>query len=368
MSIVSLCFFIKKICFSEKKVYCNVVKETVYMKKATIYSIAKAAGLSTATVSKVLNNQGGISEKTAAKVLSIAKAYNYQPQQRKQTSHTLGVIAFHVGEHLLTKAFTTLLLNGVCAETFASGRTLTFISVNQIADLSPEELRCFCINHGISGLFLCNASWDYPFCQVVKQSGIPFTILADKAPDECNYSYVATDNYESTYELMDYIACLGHREIAFVGLITDEIECHSERLRAYLDVLKAHKLPIRDEFIINLPETSQEIIKNELTRLLSRAVVPTAIFYCSEELINLFAVLKQMNIKIPEDLSVAGFRLEKDNELFLPEISSVVQPTCEIGKTAVKFLLDEIEHKKISSSTLKNKVIYGSTVKNCKTL
>ncbi|MBQ9788738.1 MAG: LacI family DNA-binding transcriptional regulator [Lentisphaeria bacterium] len=333
------------------------------MKKPTIYSIAKAAGLSPATVSKVLNNQGGISEKTVAKVLSIVKKLNYQPQQRKQLNQTLGVIAFHVDNQPLSKTFSSLLLSGVCAETFKNDRTLTFVAVEQVAKLSPDELHCFCINHGISGFLLCNIAWNHPFCATIKQAGIPFTILADKAPAECDYSYVATNNYDACYEIMDYVACLGHKEIAFLGLITDQVESHRERQRAYFEVLKAHNLPIRNEFIIDLPDAQLSTIKNELTRLMSRKNRPTAIFYCSEELTKIFVVLKQMDLKVPEQLSIAGLKMESDNELLLPEISSVIQPTYEIGQTAVRFLLDEIEHKKVSSSLLKNKVIYGNTVK-----
>ena len=162
---------------------------------------------------------------------------------------------------------------------------------------------------------------------------------------------------------MDYVACLRHKEIAFLGLITDQIESHRERLQAYLDVLKKHNLPIRNEFIINLPDTEIHTIKNELTRLMSRQTRPTAIFYCSEELINIFSVLKNMNLSIPDQISVAGFNLESNNELLSLEISAVIQPTYEIGRTAVKSLINKIENKKTSSTILKNKIIYGSTVK-----
>ena len=333
------------------------------MKKPTIYSIAKQAGLSPATVSNVLNNQGGVSEKTIAKVLAIAKECNYQPQQRKQLNQTIGVVLFHITDKPLSHPFSSLLLSGACAETFERDRTLTFISPAKVINLSPDELHCFFINHGIAGLLLCNITDDDPFCEKIKKSGIPFAILANKADDEYDYLYVTTDNYESTYELMDYVACLGHKEIAFLGLITDQIESHRERLQAYLDVLKKHNLLIRNEFIINLPDVENHTIKNELTRLMSRQTRPTAIFYCSEELINIFSVLKNMNLSIPDQISVAGFNLESNNELLSLEISAVIQPTYEIGRTAVKSLIDKIENKKTSSTILKNKIIYGSTVK-----
>ena len=82
------------------------------MKRPSIYTIAREAGVSTATVSKIVNNHGNISRETSARVLEIIKKHNYVPQQRKQTESAVGVITFHNNRRPLASPFTGRLLNG----------------------------------------------------------------------------------------------------------------------------------------------------------------------------------------------------------------------------------------------------------------
>ena len=88
------------------------------MKRPSIYTIAREAGVSTATVSKIVNNHGNISRETSARVLEIIKKHNYVPQQRKQTESAVGVITFHNNRRPLAAPFTGRLLNGVCLQCF----------------------------------------------------------------------------------------------------------------------------------------------------------------------------------------------------------------------------------------------------------
>ena|GEM_PF-1840030 len=333
------------------------------MKKPTIYSIAKEAKLSPATISKVLNNQGGISPETARKVLAIIKKTNFQPQQRRQVYQTIGVVAFCVKNRPFLDSFSSLLFCGISQETFAAGKPLTFISSDDVENLTPEELHCYCLNHAIAGILICNIAWDHPFCQKLKSAGIPFCIVADKASDESGCASVATNNYEASVELLDYMVCLGHINIAFIGLITDQLESHRERRRAYFDVMQQHNIPLNKDFILDLPDVEMTTIKNEMTRLFARRSMPTAIFYCSEDLFKIFAILQVMNLKVPDDVSVAGFHLESDNLFYYSKISSVIQPTEELGRRCVQVLLEQIEHKTIRTEILRNKIIYGDTVK-----
>ena len=95
------------------------------MPRPTIYTIAKAAGCSATTVSKILNNQGNISAETTARVMAIIKKLNYVPQQRKQHGNALGVITFLTNQRPLASPFVATLLNGICREAFSRGRDVS---------------------------------------------------------------------------------------------------------------------------------------------------------------------------------------------------------------------------------------------------
>lgn len=103
------------------------------MKRPSIYTIAREAGVSTATVSKIVNNHGNISRETSARVLEIIKKHNYVPQQRKQTESAVGVITFHNNRRPLASPFTGRLLNGVCLQCFEEGKDMILIDGDRLA-------------------------------------------------------------------------------------------------------------------------------------------------------------------------------------------------------------------------------------------
>ena len=97
---------------------------------------------------------------------------------------------------------------------------------------------------------------------------------------------------------------------------------------------------------------------------MSRPKRPTAIFYCAETLMKVIPILQCMGIPTPENVSISGYKMMSDEELLFPDISAIIQPVEEIGSTSVKLLIAKMEHKKVSTVRLKNKIVYGSTVKN----
>lgn len=333
------------------------------MKKTSIYTIAKAAGVSPATVSKIINHQGNISRETSLRVMEIIKQYRFVPQQRKQDGRTIGVLTFLMAGRPLASPFMARLLNGICHEAFAHERDITLIDGKRLLELAPEELHCYFASNSLCGLLVTNTAWENPFCGRLHASGIPFVLMANETPEKSVYNFVSSNNYEAVSELLDYIVCMGHTRIAYVGLVSLMLESHRERLRAYMDVMKAHKIKIRKELILDLPNAEKATIKNELTRLFSRPEPPTALFYASEDLSETWNLLKQRGISVPEQLSVAGMRMKTAEPPLPQELTSIIQPTEELGIAGVRTLLEHIETGKRAHCILKNTVLYGETVK-----
>ena len=333
------------------------------MKRPSIYTIAREAGVSTATVSKIVNNHGNISRETSARVLEIIKKHNYVPQQRKQTESTVGVITFHNNRRPLASPFTGRLLNGVCLQCFEEGKDMILIDGDRLATFSPEELYCYYASNSLAGLLICNKAADDPFCLRLRKSGIPFILLANAAPGG-EVNYVATRNYEAVSELIDYMICLGHRRIAYVGLLNQLLDSHRERLRAFRDMHRKHGIDLRSEFVLDLPDAENATVKNALLRLLARPEPPTALFVGTDECVKLYPLLAEMKIEVPETLSVAGFRMECDEAESGRDYSGIVQPTEQIGRRGVAALLDlaagRCDHV---FELLENAVNFGETVK-----
>lgn len=330
------------------------------MKKTSIYTIAHEAGVSTATVSKVLNRQGKISRDTTDRVMKIIKANNYVPRQRKTGGQTIGILTFCHARTPVSSPFTTQLLNGICLEAFAQKKNITLIDGNSMRDLSPEEIHCFAITNSLAGYLIINLPWEDPFLEKLQKSRIPFVLGANNAPDKSECSYVTTNNYDAVTDLVDYMICLGHTRIAYVGLATTKFISHRERLRAYGDILKKHNIESRSEYVLDLPNADFGTIRNSLMRLLSRPNPPTALFYASEELVKIFFVLKNLQISVPEELSVAGMQMGQEN--FQPEISAIIQPTEEIGRESVRILMHQIETGESRGYIFTNYIYYGETV------
>ena len=300
-----------------------------------------------------------------AKILSIVKETNYRPQQRRQQAQTIAVIVFKVNNRPFCDSFMAQLMGGVCFEVFQQGMTVTFVNPDEVESLSPEEFNCYCMNHGIAGVLVSNVAVDHKFTDTLRQSGIPFCMNSSSGGGEGIMS-VGTNNYDSTLEILDYMICLGHTQIAFLGLVTNQVDCHRERYRAYCDILQRHGIALRDELVIDLPDAEISTIRNELIRLMSRNERPTALFYCGEVLTRAIPILHSMGFSIPDDISIAGYKMMCDEELLFPDISSIIQPTEEIGRNAVRLLLDRIGKGEASALTLKNKIAYGATVRNLK--
>lgn len=333
------------------------------MKKPSIYTIAREAGVSTATVSKIVNNHGNISRETSARVLELIKKYNYVPQQRKQSASAVGVMTFMNNRRPLVSPFTGRLLNGVCLQCFDEGKDLILIDGDRLIDSTPEELYCYYASNSLAGLLVCNKMADDPFCLRLKESGVPFVLLANAAPDN-TVNFVSTRNYESTAELVDYMICLGHRRIAYLGLLNQLMFSHRERLRAFRETHAKHNIEPRPEFILDLPNAESATLKNAIQRLIARPEPPTALFVASDEFENLYPLFDDLGIEVPLTISVAGFRMERDDEQPGRDYSRIVQPTEMIGRHGVSALL-QLTAGKIDrvGEYLENKVHYGETIR-----
>ena len=332
--------------------------------RVSIYSIARTAGVSVSTVSKVINGQGKISSATARRVRSVMKRLNYSPQQRRSSCNTIGAVIFSADNKPFGCRFSISLLNSISEHLFMREKNLTLLAGERLESLNSDELFCYCTANSLAGLLVMNLHLSSPFNEVLLQSKIPFILLANASSVSHPCNYVTSSNYRSTKEMLEYMICLGHHRIAFFSVICNQVESHIERLRAYHDVLREHDLPINSKYLLDLPDASLDTISNSLQKLLAPIEKPTALFLASEMLEKIPQLLPSLGYRIPEDISVAGFMNEKEDIGQTPDFSAIRQDTAEMGRRSVMHLLNLLDQpeEKVAEEVA-CKITFGKTVR-----
>lgn len=301
---------------------------------ANIREIAKIAGVSTATVSRVINTPEKTSPEVRAHVRKIIEEYSYVPNQAarnvfSKTSNSIALFIYDMENPFFVSLIKTV--NNLC---FKKRLTLLICVTEDDADREKEYLK-YCISNRCAGIILtegCNYKIFEPY-----KDKIPLVFL-----DRCShgqYSSVYSNNTESVSKVVDYLYNLNHRRIGFIGC-EKKFDSVKTRQKGYLQGLSNHSLTIQNDYIYesNL-DLSLSAGKDALNYFLSLAHPPTAVICCAD--IVALGVLNEaaaQNIKVPGELSVVGFDNVLD-KLHFPLITTVRQDMDTIAAALIEMLL-----------------------------
>ncbi|MBS1675165.1 MAG: LacI family DNA-binding transcriptional regulator [Actinobacteria bacterium] len=310
-------------------------------KRITIGDIARLAGVSPGAVSFALNGRPGVSEQTRQRILSIAEQYQWQPSSaaRALVGSRAGVVGFAVNRPartLGTEAFFTDLIAGVQSALAQHGVALQLVVVSSIEEEMATYRRWRSANQ-VDGVIVIDPRDDDPRLMLLPELALPAVVIgsSDSAGDP---PAIWLDDEAVAHVLFDYLAALGHREIAYVS---GPAEFQHTRIRG--DVLTA--LAGRDVTGETLVTDFSPAAATAATRtLLSRAVRPSAIVYDNDVMaIAGLRVAQEMGVAVPQALSVASFDDSVVTGLVHPSITCLTRDTFALGEQAAAFLLDSIE-------------------------
>lgn len=311
----------------------------------TQQEVAKKAGVSFITVSRVINGNGYVKKETREKVLQTIKELNYYPNQIGRALHiksvnTIGVItpapasvAIHATDYY------NLLMAGIEKSTITHNFDL-LLSTYRNKDPYADYLRLY-FQRKVDGLILITPDLNNPQIRKIQDQNIPCVVIGDR-PVKNTISHVDTDNYEGMYQVTEYLVRKGHRRIAFVK--GDKTSPNArERFKGFLDALKKNGLNVIDDWVFD-GDFTPESGRNALKRLLDSGRLPTALI-CANDLMALGALSEAKNarIKIPEDLALTGFDGIEITAFTDPPLSTVSQPLFEMGFTAAEMLFNKIK-------------------------
>jgi DNA-binding LacI/PurR family transcriptional regulator len=310
----------------------------------TIYDVAIACGCSSSTVSKALNNYPDVSARTKDKVLKKAKEMGFVPNLQARALSTnktwnIGVLFEDKSNSGLTHYFFSQVLQGVKEQAEEMGYDITFISKN-LGGVDMTYLE-HCNRRKIDGVVIACIEFEDPQVQELMASEIPVVAIDYQAK---NISSIMSDNVTGLYEIMKYLIGLGHQDIVYV--YGHEVYVTEERIRGFKKALENAGIPFREDMLIASKYSKRQENIEAVEEILSRSTLPTAVIFpddCSA--IWGINALRDNGIKVPEDISVAGFDGVEIGEMVFPRLTTIKQDTSRIGKEASLKCVQMLESK-----------------------
>ncbi|MDR0720250.1 MAG: LacI family transcriptional regulator [Treponema sp.] len=312
--------------------------------KITIHHIAKEAGVSISTVSRVLNKNGYISQEARYKVLKAMEVLGYQIPNSGLSNDKIIIVIFPSYD----TGFSSPTFDGIQATAFKSGYNI--IGVPTQALLNKEDIfPPYLSQTQISGIIIGH----FPrYLRMFNKK-----INADIKVVQCNeideslpYPYVSIDNCKAVYDAINYLYTTGRRKIAFLNLDYNAFFSR-KRGEGFMVVLRDLGLETNSRWIVNL-NIENDFSKTFFTQgfnatkeLLSLENRPDAIFAVSDlHAIGAIQAAKQMGFRIPEDISIMGFDDSDFSVMIDPPLTTIKVPYYEIGCAACSMLIQSIQN------------------------
>ena len=308
----------------------------------TIYDVAKQAGVSIATVSKVVNNKGRIGEQTKKKVISIMKELNYQPNAfaaalTGKSTQTIGVIIPD-----LANPYFAELAKCLEDEAHKMGFSLMICSTDNNSEKEETYINLF-IRKKVDGCILAS-TLSNP--QLVTELAIQYmpVVLAGQAILEKDLPAVSVHDQQGGYIATTHLTALGHQRIAII--MEPKAFSSLERLKGYKKALKEAGL-IYDENLVLKADATLTGGADAFRLFVDMEQPPTAIFACNDVLaIGVCQEAHRASIHIPDELSIIGF----DNTILAsvtsPPLTTVAQPLREMSRQMITTLLTSSNEKR----------------------
>ena len=312
------------------------------MKELTINEIAKLAGVSKTTVSRVLNNKPDVKSGTRELINNIITQYGFQPNAfakaiSHQRSHTIGLVIPYKAHYIFSNQFYADVINGVSTEITQSGYYL---------------LLCYAYNDNFIDMFkqkrvegfivISPGSYHKDIIDKINEAGALF-VATSRVLGEQKVRYVDIDNFYAATLAIEHLISLGHRHIGFIsniGVLTSS----EERLLGYKEVLGKYQIPYQQELI---REGDGSIDSGYLAMSdLLRNEKLTAVFISGDTMAaGAVKAIKEQGKKVPGDISVVGFDDLPLAQVMTPMLTTIRQSGFDRGNAAAKMLLDILESK-----------------------
>lgn len=313
---------------------------------ATIVDVAKLAGVTPTTVSRVINNRGYISEKTRNKVNEAMDQLGYQPNEiarslTKQKSNTIGLIVPHISHPYFAK-----LISNLENEAAKSGYKIILCNSKEKAEKEKQYLD-MCKSNRVAGIILCSGNVE---SNKINTGNIPIVLLEKNFED--GKLGIQCDNYQggklATEHLID---CGCKRLLHFSGVIDEEMPADN-REKAFIDICNENNI----EFFIRKYDidTYNEMNYYGYIKETLKEIENIDGIFSSSDLIaaQVIQVCNELNIRIPQDIKLIGFDDVEIAKLTTPTITTIHQPIKEMAKLAIELVDSKYKNIEVNEQTI----------------
>ncbi len=307
----------------------------------TVRKIAKKTGVSTATVSRVLNNKPGISEESRLAVLSAINASGYRNIRGNGSAPTLNIAIVYAmsGSNIPIKGYYGDLTTGACSILTERQARLTIMNLSQ--KKADETYTQFFLRNHVDGIILCTFEFSRQIAVQISDEGFPCVVSSERFQEE-NVSFIDYDSRPGMARAIDHLVELGHRRIAFASVVNPEDTDHRDRREAYAEGLKRNGIEPDERLIIQTTSTRQGGA-SAVDQFMSFENPPTALIF-SNPPPTIGGIMRAMKlgIKVPEQLSIVGYDNSDLRHSLYPSYSAICQDAERIGSMAANAVLDKI--------------------------
>jgi LacI family transcriptional regulator len=305
----------------------------------TMRDVARLARVSVTTVSTIVNGRGGVSPELTRRVEEAMATLDYHPNEvarslKVNRTFTIGMVVPDV-----SNLFFNDVLRGVETEARRNGFSVVLCDSHE-DPLQERDLLTMLVRRRVDGILLAPAQASLAESRLAGRR--PPIVCFDREPGGFKGGVVVIDNALASYEGARHLIELGHQHIAIIAGPETTLT-GSGRLEGFRKALQEARLPLREEYI-RPGGFSMGGGHRAALEILQLPKPPTAVFSCNNRMtLGLMCALRDLGLRCPQDVSALGFDDFDWSELFSPRLTTIVQPSCEMGKRATEMLLQVIQ-------------------------
>ena len=319
-------------------------------KEVTIYDLARKLNISIATVSRALKDDPVVSKKTKKRIADLAlemgyRSNNFARNLRTSRTNTIGVIIPRINS-----SFMSAVIAGM--ENVANSEGYNLIISQSSESAEKERVNAATLfNSRVDGL-LVSLAYDtdsLAHFEPFTKKKIPL-IFFDRTSDKTEGTCIQINNLGAAYEATTHLISQGYTRIVHITA-TPKRNVYVDRLQGYKQALADQHIPFRDDYVI-VGNLSQEAGADAAAIIREMKPLPDAVFVANDNgAVGCMTALKQMGIRIPEDIAFVGFNNDPVSTVIEPNLTTVNYPGYEMGQIAARNLIDHLNGASSINST-----------------
>lgn len=330
---------------------------------ATIYDVAQKAGVSPATVSRVLNNRWGVNEKTALKVEQAIEQTDFKPRWNATRTNAVGIVVAPSKEWLRSP-YQAALLSGMTNTLFEGGYAVELINAAE-SDNNLSNIRRLMSSHKIQGVIVITTYRSYNVSNQIGSVKIPHVVVGPLPEDE-RVQRICVDDDSAGYKAMKHLWDLGHRRIGIISGKLDDAG-HMQRVEGAMrcfaeqggDPAHLYNREALHLLVLGSDPICAELLKPPVP-------VTAMIITNSSQAQGVVKLCRRNCIGIPEDLSIISFEDDGELEKIDPELTVMQQPSNAMGVCAAQLIVAQIEgHKVPPMNSLDLQLVVRESTQGC---